>query len=141
LNTLFVLTLACLFSACSSQQAKKDNKTANKISIKKSWVRPANQGTNSAAYLTITNGTAQADTLLNVASTAADMVGVHETYRNEQGMTGMKEAETIIIQPDSSLILEPGGYHIMLMDLEKTLQEGDSVQIFFNFAVSGEKRI
>lgn len=140
LKSIFVLTLVALLSACNSKQMNEKRETANKIIIQDSWVRAANEGANSAAYLTVFNGTATADTLLGVNTKIAKMAGIHQTYR-DNGMAGMKEAGAIIIQPDSSFVLKPGGYHIMLMNLTKTLAKGDSIQITLNFAVTGEKQV
>jgi len=141
LNSFLILILLFPISACNSKRSSKEPEPLNEIIIKNSWARPAGKGANSAAYLTIINRTRQADTLKSLSTNVAEMAGIHKTYHSENGMTGMKEAETIILNPDSSLTLAPGGYHIMLMNLKRELAKNDTLQIIFNFAVWGKKKV
>lgn len=139
---LAIIISFALFS-CSSEakyQSEKKERSSN-ITITDAWARPAAEGAISAVYLKIHNNTETIDTLLNITTKAARMASIHQSYRNENGMTGMRPQGIIIIQPHSKFRLKPGGYHIMLMNLNQQLATGDSVQIVFNFAVSGVKKI
>lgn len=133
-----ILTFVAI--SCSSQQKKTAQKTPNKITVSDAWVRPAGKGTNSAVYLTINNRTASADTLISVKTGAANMASVHKTTR-KNGMTGMHHTKSIVIEAHSKLVLEPGGYHIMLMGLNQKLQKGDTLKLSLTFAKAGTKSI
>lgn len=126
--------------ACSPQEKKNNQKLANKIIINNAWVRPADKGTNSAIYLTIDNRASTADTLIAVNTAVSDMASVHQTTR-ENGMTGMHHVKTVVIEAHSKLILKPGGYHIMLMDLNQSLQKKDTLKLNLTFARAGKKNI
>lgn len=133
---LFVL----LAIGCSSPQ-NEQRSLSGKLEITKSQARPAAQGANSAAYFTIYNGTANADTLLGVASDEAEDAGVHESYVTEGGLSGMRPAENLAIPSGDSLLLQPGGFHVMLMELKRKFVIGDSIQLQIQFAKAGSRSI
>ncbi len=135
------VSLALTFFACNSRQAKTNNNNVNAVTVTDAWARPAAKGANSAVYLTIYNGTAEADTLLGVEIDAADMASVHQTYRSEKDMMSMRPADRLIIQPGTSLTLKPGGYHIMIMDLNRPLIRDDSLQLMIEFSGAGTKTV
>lgn len=113
---------------------------SNSIEISSAWARPAEEGRNSAAYMQIYNGTDQPDTLIAVESEIAGKAEVHETYE-EEGMMGMRPAGVLAIKSDSVFNLQPGGIHIMLMKLNKSIAEGDSILLKLLFSNSGFKNI
>lgn len=125
------------FTSCSSKSKKETPAQAVKtgsIQITDGWARPAAEGANSAAYLTVQNGKAHADTLRQVASDAAQMAEVHESYQTDNNMMDMRPAGKQAIAAGSKLILKPGGLHIMLMQLKKSLSDGDSLTLNLSFA-------
>lgn len=134
---------ALLAISCSSPQKeqKEQRSLSGKLEITKSQVRPAAQGTNSAAYFTVYNGTANADTLLDIASNEAEDAGVHESYVTEDGLSGMRPAGTLAIPSGDSLVLQPGGFHVMLMELKRDVVIGDSIQFQIQFAKAGSRSI
>ena len=143
-----LLILSLIVSGCGSNESPGENKkqtlhpslTSNSIEVSQSWARPASAGTNSAAYLHIFNGTDRPDTLLSVKADAAENAAVHESYR-EDGISSMLPARRLIIQPDSSLSLAPGVYHIMLMNLKKSMAESDSLNLQLSFSETGNRTI
>jgi copper(I)-binding protein len=56
-------------------------------------------------------------------------------------MMGMREQKEIPISPGEELQFKPGGLHVMLMNLKRDLQVGDSVEVTVNFAQAGQTRI
>jgi copper(I)-binding protein len=87
--------------------------------------------------MNILNGSSVADTLISLSSPVAGMAEVHETYEQEEGMMGMRPAETIVVPARDALSLEPGGLHVMLMQLNRELTEGDSLEFTLNFTHAG----
>lgn len=139
---VFVAVLISSITGCNTKKKHTaQSKNTSKIVVDDAWARPANKDANSAVYLTVANNTAQTDTLLGVESAIAKMEGIHQTYRNDKGMTGMKEAGAIPIKPNATFALKPGGYHIMLMNITRALQQGDSLQITLNFARTEAKTV
>lgn len=52
-------------------------------------------------------------------------------------MMGMKEVESIEIPAGESVTLEPGGFHIMLMDLKGQIEAGDTIPVTLTFEKAG----
>lgn len=54
------------------------------------------------------------------------------------GMMTMQPIDRLPVPAGDSAVLEPGGYHIMLLDLVEPLAEGESIEITLEFEVAGE---
>lgn len=143
---IFILVVTGVFTGCQSKSSPPAKDLINhsvrpdSLAISHAWIRPAAAGQNSAAYLHIFNGTSQTDTLSDIQADFATRANVHESYE-ENGMRGMRPARAPTIAPDSTLYLEPGGLHIMLMNLNRSLAAGDSVSVQLEFSESGKKNI
>lgn len=94
--------------------------------IEDPWVRPAPVG--AAGYMVISNRGGESDVLLSVSTDVGDRVMLHETVMDE-GVMKMKPVKELEIPPNSKVELKPGGYHIMLQDLERPLRVGEVVKI------------
>lgn len=108
--------------------------------IKDQWIRPGAEKMATALYFTLENNGSEADTLFAVETDIAKMVQMHETYSNGDVM-GMREIGEIIIEPKSSVKLEPGGKHIMVMKLKRDIEKGDEVEFKLHFKQAGKKII
>ncbi|MEX0995106.1 MAG: copper chaperone PCu(A)C [Balneolaceae bacterium] len=141
---LGMLFAGWIMSGCnpeSSREGSDDLIAGEGIVVEGAWARPGMEGRMSAAYFLITNFETEADTLLSLSSDAARMAEIHESYEQEEGMTGMREAGEVEIPGQSTIRLQPGGLHVMLMQLARDLQEGDEIELILRFARQGEKRI
>ncbi len=56
-------------------------------------------------------------------------------------MMSMQEVESIEIPAGSTVSLEPGGFHIMLLDLGEDLVVGDSVEVTLTFESGAEQKV
>ena len=137
----FAGLILALFISCSSDREPANQSLSGEMEIKKSWMRSAEANTNSAGYLSIINGTAETDTLLSVSTDAFEAAEVHESYETDDGLIGMRPAKNMSIASGDSLVLKPGGMHIMLMNAQNKLTESDSVNIYFSFKKAGDKTI
>jgi copper(I)-binding protein len=99
------------------------------------WSRAAMAGRTGVVYLTIT-ATGATDTLLSVSSPVASQAELHLSY-NDNGVMKMRSVASMIIAPGKPVILQPGGYHIMLINLAHALNAGDSFPITLTFAKAG----
>jgi hypothetical protein len=104
----------------------------NDIVIKDQWIRPGAEKMATALYFTLENNGSEADTLYAVKTDIAKMVQIHETYSNGDVM-GMREIGKIIVEPGSSVKLEPGGTHIMVMRLKRDIKIGDEIDFTLYF--------
>jgi hypothetical protein len=94
--------------------------TVGDITVTDVWVRePAEGQTLAAAYGTITNN-GDADVTLVGGSVPFDAtVEIHETLMGDDGAMQMQERpEGFVIPAGDSFLLEPGGPHIMLIDID-----------------------
>lgn len=111
------------------------------MELSNGWARPGAKGQNSAAYVHIENGTATNDTLLSVTSKVAEKAQMHESYQDEQGRVAMRPAGQQAIASGDELAFEPGGLHIMLINLKRELAVGDSASVTLSFAQLGDRTI
>ena len=55
----------------------------------------------------------------------------------DSGMAGMKPVDRVAVGAGATVRLEPGGYHLMIMRLSKTLAAGDTVELDLTFEHMG----
>lgn len=138
---LFLFIASSLFISCQEQPEQSSGSIDlpdSGIYIEDAWARPGAEGRMSAAYLLISNFNDQADTLVSVQSDVAQNVEVHESYEREEGMMGMREADNLVIPAQSTIRLEQGSFHVMLIQLTRQLSEGDSFQLTLTFETEGD---
>jgi copper(I)-binding protein len=90
-----------------------------------------------AAYVTFRNTGDQLEKLVDISTPAAAHSEVHE-MTHEGGVMKMRPVGPLEIPPGEEVRLEPGGMHIMLMQLRQPLREGESIPITFIFRQAGE---
>lgn len=88
---------------------------------------PPGQG-NSAAYAVIHNDGEEDRSIVAGESPAAETVELH-THSEEDGVMRMREVESIELPAAGQVALEPGGLHIMLIDLVEALEPGERIDI------------
>lgn len=147
-NRLFFLTLVftLFLSGCNTKKAETQEQESKqvilgKMTLEGGWARPGSKGQTSAAYFNISNGTASPDTIVSVSSPIAQKAGIHESYKGENGLSGMRPAPNQVIAAGTDLYLRPGGLHLMLMELKNKVAVGDSIQISVTFNRNGTKTI
>ena len=108
--------------------------TVGDITVADAWVRkPAEGQTTSAAYATIMNK-GDADVTLTGAAVNVDAtVEIHETVTDADGKMQMQERpDGFVIPAGGTFSLEPGGAHIMLIDVDTAALTG-SIQLTLTF--------
>jgi copper(I)-binding protein len=125
---------------------------------------PAAGQSDAACYLSIVNRTGTDDALVSasVPDAVAAAAELHETVKENGGSSGgmssptmgstdmgsgahqmgggsgsmmtMRKVDRIAVPAHGTTSLEPGGYHIMLVGLKRTLAAGDEVQVTLTFA-------
>ena len=88
-------------------------------------------------FLTITNTGSTPDRLIAARSTASDKVEIHE-MKMDGNVMRMRELEKgLEIPPGATVMLKPGGYHIMFMELKSPLAKDAKVPVTLVFEKAG----
>jgi copper(I)-binding protein len=88
-------------------------------------------------FMTITNKGTAADRLVSVRSSASDKVEIHE-MRMDGNVMRMRELEKgLEIPPGASVMLKPGSYHIMFMELKSPIAKDAKVPLTLVFEKAG----
>ena len=103
--------------------------SAATLEIHGAWIREAPPNASVlAAYMIISNtGTTDAQ-ITDVASPDFEHAELHRTVV-EGGIARMIRINSLEIPAGKALSLDPGGIHLMLIDPQRALHEGDSVTL------------
>lgn len=111
------------------------------VQVKDPYARAVPPGQpNSAAFLTLSNTSAEPKALVAAASPVAATVELH-SHIHEDGMMRMRRVERIDIPAGGSVSLEPGGLHLMLIGLKGNLTPGDQVDLTLSFDDGSQSRV
>lgn len=88
-------------------------------------------------FFTIENTGTQADRLLSVTSPAAADVQIHEMSMQGDVMKMRPLPDGIELPPGQTIVLAPGGYHLMFMQLAAPFVEGQTVPVTLTFEKAG----
>jgi hypothetical protein len=77
--------------------------------------------------------------LVTAASPVAKIVEIHEMTM-DGGVMKMRAIPKLALPAGKATELKPGGYHVMLMALDRTLAEGETVPITLTFEDASGKR-
>ena len=89
-------------------------------------------------YVAITNHGNNEDTLVATFASFAKRVELHEITHDNGVMKMRRRGDGIGIPAGETVLLKPGGLHIMFMGLKETLQPGEMREITLEF-VSGQR--
>lgn len=90
-----------------------------------------------AAYLTITNNGSSDDRLISASSPIAGVTQLHEMKMVNDIMQMNELPDGVAIPAGQSVMLEPGGLHVMLMNLNGPLTEGATFAVTLSFEKAG----
>lgn len=114
---------------------------AGPISIENAYIRllPPTQSI-TGAFMVLKN-TSQSDVALVHVQTDISRLAELHTHLQENGMMRMRQLEKINIPANASTELQPGGYHIMLIDLKSPLTLGQKVSLSLEFDDGSREQI
>jgi len=146
-RALAVMALIGL-AACSGEQTGPSSpadadgcsgEMMSTIRIDKGWIRNAPAGRAvSAGYMTLCNTADEDDRLLAATSTIAKSTEIHEMRRGDAGQMQMRPLKSgLLLQPGKTVRLEPGGLHLMFIDLNAPLVPGETVALALTFERAG----
>ena len=113
-----VVSFAVLLAAFAAQA---------QVTVKDAWVRATVvQQKATGAFMKLHN--AQGARLVEAKSPVAAIVEIHE-MRMDNNVMKMRAINGLDLPAGKSVELQPGGYHIMLIDLKQQVKEGDKVPL------------
>ena len=103
------------------------------IDIEDAWIRAMpSKAMATAAFMKITNTFPNEVKLISVDIDGVQSVELHKTMSDGKVMRMVKQSH-IPLPANSSLVLKPGSWHIMMIGLEKQFPEGSVHQVQLNF--------
>ena len=113
---------------------------AEAIALDHAWARATTPtARNGAAFLTLANPTSAPVKLIAAAAPAiCDRVELHTHTKRPDGTMAMEQVPAITAAPGATVVLQPGGLHLMLMDLKVPLKEGSTITVLAT--VEGEAK-
>jgi hypothetical protein len=112
---------------------------ADQISVIDPHVRLAPPGAKvTAAFMTLRNASGRAAPMVTAGSAVAKVTELHN-HINDGGVMRMRQVKEIVVPAQGEVLLKPGSYHVMLIDMQAPLKDGDVVAITLGFADGSSK--
>lgn len=140
LASICLAVAAVSLTACGNDTAATEQVPEGIPGVKISNGRltlPAVTGNPGAVYFDIQNDGDNFATIRAVDVKGAKSAMMHET-KDEGGKSSMSDLTTLNIIKGKPEKFEPGGKHVMAMELDPTLKAGDSTEVTLTF-VGGDK--
>jgi copper(I)-binding protein len=103
------------------------------VAIGDPYVRAVPPGqANSAVFMSLENRSDQDQALVAAESDVSEIVELH-THIEEGGMMRMRQIEKIDVPAGETVILQPGGLHVMLIGLQQALEPGQTIDLTLVF--------
>jgi hypothetical protein len=141
-RTYGLLCLGILLSACNPGGNHPE------LDFEGAWVRPLPTGMKMTAGFGVVRNSQQKP--IEITAFSSPSFGDVSLHRTElvDGVSKMREVPALKLAAGESIVLEPGGYHLMLMMPSAEIQPGDVVSIemtaadglSFRFDVPVERR-
>ena len=116
----------------SATAAASTSAAADVLGIHDPWVKAADKGM-SAAFGTLVND-GDTDVTITAAATDVSPIELHEMAMKDGKMVMQPKQGGIVVKAKSHHVLEPGGDHLMLMNLTRPVQAGDELTFTLTFA-------
>jgi hypothetical protein len=112
------------------------------VVIEDAWSR-ASIGTSrpGVAYMTLRNTGAEPVAVTGLSTDLAMMPMIHATTTDAQGVTRMSHMQEVVVDAGETVALAPGGLHVMLMDLQRPMVEGENYTLSVIFADGTEATV
>ncbi|WP_235737545.1 copper chaperone PCu(A)C [Nocardioides alcanivorans] len=110
---------------------------AARISISEPWARGtvgSTDSTMSAAFMLLDNPSDEDITLESASTDVAGRTELHEMAMKDGDMVMQQVDGGIVIEAGKDMLLQPGGYHVMLMDLTRELTPGEEIDLTLGFS-------
>ena len=121
--SILALVTFIFLSACGKKEPH--------VEISNAWTRATQEEQDvGASYMTLTANTDL--TLTEIESSVTEDVEIH-SMRMENGIMKMRMLDELPLKANTPVELSPGGFHLMLFDLENPLKAGENVRFTLHF--------
>lgn len=132
-----ILVLAAVAAIAAASSAWAHEYRLRALHIDHPFARATPPGARSGGvFLTVQNDGDRADRLLSVSTPVAGTAELHQMVM-DAGVMRMRAVAGLDLKPGDRLVLKPGGYHVMLTDLKRPLQSGESFPLTLGFEKAG----
>ena len=136
MTLLFSSLVACIgestdgaASLTSADDAALTNPASAPIVAESAYFRLPIPGRDvSSAYLTLRNNSQQAVGLTAFTSEQVRAIELHE-HVHKNGVMQMRRVEQFVLPAGETLVMQPGGHHLMLFGLSESFAEGAKITI------------
>jgi hypothetical protein len=131
--------LVLALGATTTVVATAQDFTAGGIKVSKVWTREVPAGARVAAgFMTITNSGKEPDTLIGGSFPLAGKFEVHE-MKMDGGIMQMRQLTPgLVLKPGETVVLKPGSFHLMFIDLKQGPKRGTPVKGTLIFDKAGK---
>lgn len=116
----------------SSKEDKEVEFKEAQLILKKARIKPKKKGHNTAAFVTLKNLSSKDRALIAASTPIAKAVELHLSSE-ENGIHKMRPVKSIPLPAQGEAVLKSGSYHVMLIDLKKTLKKGMEIPLMLEF--------
>lgn len=129
---------AVLYAVLASPAAAAGDYDVGSIHISQPWSRATPKGaTSGAGYMTLTNNGAAPERVSCVSDDASAQCQIHSMTMEGEVMKMRPVEGGLEIKPGESIMLKPGGNHMMFLSLKHPLEQGGTVKATLKFEHAG----
>ena len=108
------------------------------LTITQAWARATPPGAvTGAGYLTITSSGAADDRLMSIDAPFAEIAEVHEMVMEGDRMMMRPVADGLVIPAGETVVLQPGGLHLMFVELAEGFVQDTMIPVTLSFETAG----
>jgi copper(I)-binding protein len=122
----------CGSEAATAEPAPAPASSGASFQIQDPWVKAADKGMTAAFATMVNNG--PADVTVVKAESAVSPMELHEMAMADGKMVMRPKDGGLVVKAGATHKLEPGGDHLMMMNLAKPVKPGDEVAFKLTFA-------
>lgn len=132
-----LLALSLLGAGAAASHADASEFRLGALQIEHPWARATiGKGRVGVAYMQLKNTGGQGDRLIGAKTPVAEHASLH-THRMTGDIMRMRPVDAIPIPAGGTAMLKPGGLHIMLMRMTRTLKQGEKFPLTLTFERAG----
>lgn len=111
------------------------------VSVEQSWSRATPPGSKiGVGFMQLRNAGAAVERVVGASSPVAERVEMHVTSREGEVMK-MRQVQFFEIPAGGAFELKPGGAHLMLVGLKRSLRQGEHVPLTLSLEKGGELNV
>lgn len=114
---------------------------ADQVTVVNPYVRLVPPSAPTTAAFFVLKNAGDKDVKLVKAENGASKVTELHTHVNDNGVMKMRQVPAVEVKAKGETALQPGGLHVMLIDLKQPLKDGDNVPLTLTFGDGSSKKI